>query len=85
LIENKAFSGCFSLLTIAIPSAVQTIFHNSFADCRALSTVTFESDSKLSLIYSCAFSNCSSLSAIWIPAALRPILAGYPRVLRFVE
>jgi hypothetical protein len=44
-----------------------------FCGCETLSTVTFETDSKLSRIEQYAFWHCSSLSSICIPSSVEMI------------
>lgn len=79
------FNGCTALTAIEIPANVETIGPAAFKGCTNLTTVTFESGSKLKTIDGYyinynklwgAFSNCSSLSAIEIPANVQTIGAG---------
>lgn len=77
-----AFAGCTSLTTISIPKNVKKIGVSTFANCSALQSVIFESDSKLEEIaggfwpfggtYG-AFINCSALSSISIPSKVNKI------------
>ena len=78
-----AFAGCTSLTTILIPKNVKKIGFSTFANCSALQSVIFESDSKLEEIaggfwpfskraYG-AFINCSALSSISIPSKVNKI------------
>jgi hypothetical protein len=53
-----------------------------FAGCRSLSTVTFESDSKLSRIEKRIFGGCQSLSSVYCPRSLHPVLHDYRGFLR---
>ena len=79
-----AFSDCTQLTAIEIPASVVTIKAAAFKGCTSLTTVTFESNSKLTTIeggyssssssspryYYGAFSDCSKLAAIEIPASV---------------
>jgi hypothetical protein len=60
------------------------ISHGCFYGCNSLSTITFESDSKLSWICLTAFSGCSSLSSIYIPSSLQQILREYRSLLKII-
>jgi hypothetical protein len=62
-----------SLASILIPSSVETICGYCFDDCRNLSSVTFESGSRVSNIGECAFRNCISLRSISIPRSIQTI------------
>jgi hypothetical protein len=64
---------CSSLSSICIPSSVEVLRQSSFSGCIALSVLTFESGSQLSLIEKCAFEGCSSLSSICIPSSVEII------------
>ncbi|MDR1031950.1 MAG: leucine-rich repeat domain-containing protein [Holosporales bacterium] len=46
-IGYDAFSGCASLVSICIPFSLETIGEKCFLNCRSLSSVTFESGSRL--------------------------------------
>ena len=74
-----AFSDCIKLTAIEIPASVETIGAAAFKGCTSLTTVTFESNSKLTTIrggyhsssyYYGAFSDCTQLTAIEIPASV---------------
>jgi hypothetical protein len=84
-IEPDAFSKCFSLSSICIPSSVEILSDGSFPDCYSLSTVRFGADSKLRFAVGRAFSSCYSLSSIWIPASLRDVVSHYRRILKIIE
>jgi hypothetical protein len=71
--DQAVFSGYAILRAICIPSSVEKICEYCFNGCNSLSTITFESDSKLSCIEGSAFSNCSSLSSICIPSSVEKI------------
>ena len=70
-----------ALQRITIPVSVETIKAQAFQKCPSLTTVTFESGSKLKTIgggysgssYYGAFSDCSKLAAIEIPASVETI------------
>jgi hypothetical protein len=49
-IGRSAFWRCSSLSSICIPSSVEQLCASCFADCNGLSSVTFESGSKLSSV-----------------------------------
>jgi hypothetical protein len=61
---------CPSLSCICLPSFVQTLGKSCFRRGRSLSAVTFEADSKLSVIEGSAFAECPSLSSICIPSSV---------------
>jgi hypothetical protein len=62
--------GISNLGGICLPSSLGGIVSDSFYQCRSLSTVTFESGSKLCSIEASAFADCSSLSSICIPSSV---------------
>jgi hypothetical protein len=68
-IEESAFSGCTSLISIFIPSSVQCLGNNCFEECISLEIVTFGAFSRLKIIGENAFAGCESLKSICIPAA----------------
>jgi hypothetical protein len=57
--------------SICIPASVQVLCTGRFANCFSLSSLTFESDSKLSRIGGWAFSFCGELRSIRIPGSIR--------------
>jgi hypothetical protein len=59
-----------SVFAISIPSSVEGLCNYCFEGAAQLTTVAFESGSKLSRIESHAFSGCSSLSSICIPSSV---------------
>ena len=71
-IGDYAFSES-GLENINIPAGVTTIGKGAFEDCRNLSGITFEKDSKLTEIESGTFSGCGKLSSIEIPAGVTSI------------
>jgi hypothetical protein len=72
-IETSAFRHCPSLLSICLPSSIQTVAAMSFTKCRSLVAVTFETGCRLSSIETEAFRYCSSLSSIRIPSAIKEL------------
>jgi hypothetical protein len=55
---------------------VEVICESCFEMCQGLSSVRFESGSKLARIESKAFANCSSLSSICIPSSIEVLSRG---------
>lgn len=70
-IEEKAFSGCYSLSYIRFSGSLTNIGTNAFSNCSAL-TVLLLPDG-LTTIEKCAFSGCSSLKDLFFPASLTNI------------
>ena len=72
-IGNMAFMGT-NLISVTIPASVTAFGDNegwgTFSECEKLTTVTFESGSKLEAISWGTFAQCTSLSAITIPASV---------------
>jgi hypothetical protein len=73
-IHIGAFELCGSLISICIPSSVQTIGARCFEGCARLSTVTLPADSRLSDIAGSAFHECPSLNPICVPPRVANIL-----------
>lgn len=67
IIGGSAFQECTKLVSIVIPNSVTEIKAYAFWGCSALTTVSFESGSKLTSIGNRAFLYCSSLEHIVIP------------------
>jgi hypothetical protein len=63
------FENCSEFSSIWIPSSADRTGTYCFHQCQSLSTVTFESGSKLSCIDDHGFDNCSLLSSISIPSS----------------
>ena len=75
-IPAQAFCYCEALQSITIPKSVTTFGENSngqglqFDNCSSLSSVTFESGSRLTNIPSFAFNCCHNLQSITIPQSV---------------
>ena len=65
IINHNAFKNCTSLLSISIPSSVNTICDNAFYGCSKLETVNFANG--LLNIGVGSFSGCSNILKIIIP------------------
>jgi hypothetical protein len=61
------------LKSICIPSSVEILCSECFGGCSSLSSLTFESDSKLAQIQSKAFSGCAALTSICIPQGIQQL------------
>jgi hypothetical protein len=72
-ISARMFLGSLSLILVYIPSSVTILRRSCFNECHSLSTLTFESNSKLYRIEAEAFQGCSSLKSICIPASVQMI------------
>ena len=70
-IGEGAFSGCSSLIHVAMPSAVTAIADGVFHDCRSLTSV--EIPCTVTSIGQEAFCGCSSLKSVEIPSAVTSI------------
>jgi hypothetical protein len=71
VISARMFCDSPSLNFICIPSTLMHIGKSCFSRCQSLSTLSFESNSKLDRIEGSAFSGCSSLKSICIPSSVR--------------
>jgi hypothetical protein len=67
----RIFGECCFSSREDILSSLERIGDSGFSDCTRLSSVTFESDSRLSSIGHYAFRGCSSLTSICIPSSVR--------------
>jgi hypothetical protein len=72
VIRYAAFSDCSSLSSFWIPASVEKLSCICFSGCASLSEVTFEPNSRLSVIETGAFYGCSLLSPLSIPASVAP-------------
>ncbi|MBQ2798206.1 MAG: leucine-rich repeat domain-containing protein, partial [Ruminiclostridium sp.] len=70
-IGDYAFSGCSSLVSIAIPDGVTNVGNYAFRWCTSLASITIP-DSVTSIGYY-AFGECSSLTSITIPDSVTSI------------
>ena len=71
IIGNNAFSNCYSLSSITIPSGVTSIGSSAFYYCYSLSSITIPSS--VTSIGSSAFYTCYSLSSTTIPSGVTSI------------
>jgi hypothetical protein len=78
---RSMFASRNNLMSICIPSSVETLCKSCFYEWNSLLTLTFESNSKLSYIQRYAFYGCSSLSSICIPSSLRTVFREYQQLL----
>jgi hypothetical protein len=67
---------------ICIPSSVQALCQECFSGSPSLSTVAFESSSRLSCIRDSVFEKCSSLSSISVPSPLKSLARSVSRTAR---
>ena len=68
---DNAFSGCFSLQELVIPSSVKSIGDNAFSGCSSLQKLVIPSS--VTSIGGWAFQNCSSLQELVIPSSVKSI------------
>jgi hypothetical protein len=61
------------LSAVCIPSRVEMLGKDCFAECESLSTVTFAAGSRLARIEEQAFLGCSRLPAICIPSSVETL------------
>jgi len=73
-INNSAFNGCESLVTVVIPDSVTSIGSSAFYNCKKITSVTFGKG--LTTIGKSAFTNCISLLEVNIPANVITISGG---------
>lgn len=71
-INGSVFMGK-ALTSVTVPASVVTIGRYTFANCTALTTVTFEEGSKLAAIDEYVFSGCTALRTIHFPANVSSI------------
>lgn len=72
-IGNYTFSGCISLISIAIPKSVTWIGQYAFSNCTSLDVVYFEENSQLSSIGKGVFGWCSLLRDVTIESCVTSI------------
>ncbi len=70
-IGSSAFSQCWRLTSITIPSSVTAIGHNAFLSCLGLNSITI--GNSVTTIGNGAFSSCSSLASVIIPNSVKSI------------
>lgn len=70
-IGNRAFYGLDNLVSVSIPSSVESIDGYAFASCENLTDITI--DDGLSVIGEGAFTSCSNLTNITFPSTLLSI------------
>jgi hypothetical protein len=70
-IENGAFSGCYSLARVNLPSGVSSIGTNAFNNCASLTQINLPSG--VSSIGTGAFNSCCSLTQINLPSGVSSI------------
>jgi len=71
IIGERAFDGCSSLTSVAIPDGVTSIGPFAFNDCSSLTSVTLPDS--LTYIGSSMFYGCSSLTSVTIPDGVTSI------------
>jgi hypothetical protein len=72
-IPRGAFSSCYSLTSLVIPSFVRVLGEYCFNDCRSLQSVVFGPRSRLATINDRVFGQCLSLTRLVIPASTTTI------------
>ena len=72
-IEEDLFKNYRLIKSLALPSTLESIQTSTFSGCRALETVSFASNSKLSSIGDLAFYDCRALESIKLPASVTAI------------
>ena len=70
-IGGSAFSNCYSLTSITLPSGMTRISNNAFFNCRSLTSITLPSG--VTSIGDSAFFDCYSLASITIPSGVTSI------------
>ncbi len=72
-IPDYRFYSLSDLSTVTFPKSLQSIGTNAFADCEALTDITFNPESSLKTIGESAFESCSSLKSATVPDAVTSI------------
>ncbi len=70
-IGNSAFSGCYRLDSVELPSTIVEIGENAFAGCSRMTTINIPSS--VTTIGNGAFVSCSSMISINIPSSVTEI------------
>lgn len=70
-IGNNAFTGCYDLIEITLPSSIPTIGHWTFAYCYGLTSITIPNS--VTSIGEHAFDCCTGLTSITIPNGVTSI------------
>ena len=70
-IGDSAFSNCYSLTSITLPSGVTSISNNAFFNCRSLTSITLPSG--VTSIGDSAFYSCYSLASIMLSSGVTSI------------
>ena len=70
-IQERAFSDCYSLTSVTIPSSVTSIGVHAFSYCHSLTSVTIPSS--VTSIGVKAFENCDDLTSVTIPNSVTSI------------
>ena len=71
-ISDNAFAGS-GLADITLPHSVSSVGKNIFKDCASLASVTFGSDSQLSIMGQSMFEGCAALTGVDIPESITTI------------
>ena len=71
--SNEGAFSSIPIISVTIPSSVKIIGSNAFANCKSLSSVTFEPGSGLKDIGNWAFYDCTGLNSVAIPAGVTTI------------
>ena len=73
-IEDKAFKGCYGIVSVTIPNSIISIGNSAFQYCNNLISVTIPSS--VTSIASQAFYGCKKLTSITIPNSVKNIGSG---------
>lgn len=72
-INKCALQGCERINTLVIPASIQVIGDSAFNKCFGITSITFESGSKLHTIGSSAFSGCTRVKSLNIPNGVKHV------------
>ncbi len=79
-IGSMAFNSCNNLKAVSLPASLTELLSSCFANCRALESVTFETNEdgymNLKKLDSGAFQNCVSLKEIYFPESTSSLTLG---------